>query len=112
PVEIHERIISDLTVTDTLNYELVDKTAYKTVKSFYRAALQVERVLSPYFNPEDIRRFRMLQHSTGLIVFGSTALSFFTRYVFEKSDLNPCIDANFILRIAYFVHSCGYMYRP
>ncbi|KAF9256124.1 hypothetical protein L218DRAFT_882521, partial [Marasmius fiardii PR-910] len=112
PIEVHGQIFHDLTVDDLLNYELVDKTAHEAIKSFYRNVLQVEHVLSPYFGTEDAKRFRVLQYATGLLISGSTALSFFTRQTFEGSDLDLYIDFALTLHLAYFLFSCSYRYKP
>ena len=55
----------------------------------------------------------MLQLTTGLLISGSTALSFFTRELFrDGSDLDLYIDYPLTLQIVFFLSSCGYKYEP
>ncbi|KAF9257708.1 hypothetical protein L218DRAFT_935572 [Marasmius fiardii PR-910] len=112
PVEVHEQIFHDLSADDLLNYELVDKTAREAVKSFYRNAFQIERVLLPYFGPLEITIFRLLQYTTGLVISGSTALSFFTREVYDGSDLDLYVECTRSSLIFSFLISVGYKYEP
>ncbi|KAL0572349.1 hypothetical protein V5O48_009620 [Marasmius crinis-equi] len=111
-VEVHQMILSYLTPKDLLSYSLVDTVAHKTVKGFYGTALQAERILAPYFSPGDTRRFRILQYATGTVISGSTALSFFTREVYDGSDLDLYVDVEFALHLVHFLASCGYAYEP
>ncbi|KAF9259953.1 hypothetical protein L218DRAFT_907716 [Marasmius fiardii PR-910] len=112
PLEAHVQIIKYLSVNDLLKYKLVDKVAQKAVKELESRALQIKCVLEPYFNSEDIERFRTLQYTTGLLISGSTALSFFTREVYSTSDLDLYIEVEFSLHVAYFLISCGYKFEP
>ena len=54
----------------------------------------------------------MLQYTTGFLISGSTALSFFTRQVYNGSDLDLYIEARFVSYLVFFLESSGYSFEP
>ncbi|KAK7047660.1 hypothetical protein VNI00_006428 [Paramarasmius palmivorus] len=112
PPTTHDFVFRDLSAKDLLNYSKVNRAARAAVKAFYRRALRVESVLSRYFNDDEIRRFRILQYTTGCLISGSTALSFFERKTFSGSDLDLYVDFRFAIHMTDFLVSSGFTYHP
>ncbi|KAK7037307.1 hypothetical protein VNI00_011298 [Paramarasmius palmivorus] len=112
PPTTHDFIFRDLSAKDLLNYSKVNKAARTAVKAFYRRAFRVENVLSRYFDDDELRRFRILQFTTGCLISGSTALSFFERQVYPESDLDLYVDFRYAIFISDFLMSVGYVFEP
>ncbi|KAK1230340.1 hypothetical protein PQX77_006571 [Marasmius sp. AFHP31] len=112
PHTTHDSILRDLSFNDHYAYSQVNRAANEAVKGFSKKAHRVERVLSRFFDPEDIRRFRILQYHVGFLVSGSTALSFFEREVYDNSDLDVYVDLQYAIFIADFLERSGYIYQP
>ncbi|KAK7014468.1 hypothetical protein VNI00_019346 [Paramarasmius palmivorus] len=112
PPTTHDFIFCDLSAKDLLNYSKVNRAARNAVKAFYKRALRVENVLSRYFDDDELRRFRILRYTTGCLVSGSTALSFFERQTFPESDLDLYVDYRFAIFISDFLLSSGYVFEP
>lgn len=107
-----DSLIRELSPRDRLQYSKANKEACSHVESFNRRAFQVEKVLSPYFSPEEIVEFRKLQYSTGALISGSTALQFFDCSVYPDSDLDLYVELDWCQSIADFLQRIAYTYRP
>ncbi|KAL0056852.1 hypothetical protein AAF712_016535 [Marasmius tenuissimus] len=112
PGTTHDSIFRDLSFNDHYAYSRVNRAANEAIKGFSKKGYQVERVLSRFFGPEDIRRFRILQYHVGFLISGSTALSFFEREVYENADLDVYVDLKYAIFIADFLERIGYIYEP
>ncbi|KAK7040371.1 hypothetical protein VNI00_009841 [Paramarasmius palmivorus] len=113
PPTTHDAFLASLPPQDRFTYARVSKKAFQDVQAFCRRAFKVEKVLLRYFDHEEIRRFRILQHAIGFIVSGSTALSFFTREpVYPNSDLDIYVDVWWCAILLHFLESQGYNYQP
>ncbi|ESK90684.1 hypothetical protein Moror_4148 [Moniliophthora roreri MCA 2997] len=112
PPTTHDLIFRDLSFKDLLNYSKVNKAARNAVKAFYRRALRVENVLSPYFNDDELRRLRILQYTTGFLISGSAALSFFERVIYPESDLDIYVDFRYAIFLTEFLIGLGFVFQP
>lgn len=65
-----------------------------------KRAFNLDKLLSRFFSPPEILRFRELQCSTGMLISGSTALKFFERVVYPDSDLDLYIEHRFSRQVA------------
>ncbi|KAF9257285.1 hypothetical protein L218DRAFT_991090 [Marasmius fiardii PR-910] len=110
--EIERKIVSYLSPLDLMNYALINKKAHTVVKDLQLAAFRVERILSPFFSPDEIVRFRQVQLAYKFLISGTTALSFFTREIFENADLNIYIWPNYVIILALLLQSMGYTFIP
>ncbi|KAF9256186.1 hypothetical protein L218DRAFT_1081483, partial [Marasmius fiardii PR-910] len=111
PSTTHDFILRDLSVKDLLSYSLVNRAAHSTVQDFYLRAFRIENVLCRYFQPQQIRGFRRMQRSTACLISGSTALSFFTREVYDGSDLDLYVESKFCREVARYIQSVGYVFQ-
>jgi hypothetical protein len=105
-------LFRDLSVKDLINYSKANRAANTAVREFYRRAFRVENILYPYFCREDIRAFRILQYSFGILIGGSTALSFFQRSGYAGSDLDLYVEIRFCAIVGQFLEEAGYRYTP
>ncbi|KAK7040370.1 hypothetical protein VNI00_009840 [Paramarasmius palmivorus] len=113
PPTTHDALLEGLPPQDLVTYAKVSKKARQVVYDFYRRAYRVERILSRYFSPEEIQRFRILQHAIGFIISGSSALTLFTRSPpYPDSDLDVYVDARWCALLLQFLESHGYAYEP
>ncbi|EEB91585.1 hypothetical protein MPER_10033, partial [Moniliophthora perniciosa FA553] len=112
PSATHNFLLRDLSFNDLFNYSKVSRAAYTAVQEFYRSALRIENILRPYFSLEDIRRFRILQYTYGILISGSTALSFFERLPYPESDLDLYVNVKYCSILADFLISAGYDFSP
>lgn len=77
-----------------------------------RRAFSVDKLLSRYFTPPEINRFRELQCQTGTLISGSTALQFFDRAIYPESDLDLYVEYRLSAAIAAWLLEIGYTYAP
>ncbi|KAK7045895.1 hypothetical protein VNI00_007326 [Paramarasmius palmivorus] len=112
PPTTHDHLFRDLSVKELFNYSKVNRAANTAVREFYRRAFRVENILYPYFDRDDIRNFRILQYSFGILIGGSTALAFFQRFAYAGSDLDLYIEIRFCAILGQFLEEAGYQYTP
>ncbi|ESK89567.1 hypothetical protein Moror_8700 [Moniliophthora roreri MCA 2997] len=112
PPTTHDHLFRDLSVKDLLYVSKASRAANAAVKEFHKRAFRIENILSPYFNHRDIRAFRILQFTFGVLIGGSTALSFFERYPYPDSDLDLYVEFRYCGILAHFLEGVGYRYSP
>ncbi|KAF9072634.1 hypothetical protein BDP27DRAFT_1261414 [Rhodocollybia butyracea] len=112
PLTAQDLVIRELSPQDRLYYSLTNRECYEIVSSFNRRAFRIEKVLSRYFNQSEIDLFRMIQHHTGTLISGSTALQFFDLTVYEDSDLDLYVDIRFCSLLGEFLLHIGYKFQP
>lgn len=112
PLTCQDSLIRELSPKDRLQYSKVNKEASSHVESFNRRAFQIEKVLSPYFSPDEIEDFRILQYAAGALISGSTALQFFDCSVYPDADLDLYIELKWCQSIAEFLQCIAYTYQP
>ncbi|KAK7034577.1 hypothetical protein VNI00_012206 [Paramarasmius palmivorus] len=112
PATTHDFLFRDLSFNDLFSYSKVSKAAHIAVQEFYRRALRIENILLPYFSLEDIRCFRIIQYVYGVLISGSTALSFFERQVYPRSDLDLYVNVKYCTILMDFLVSAGYHFHP
>jgi len=96
-----------------ITYSLVSRQTHDTVSSYVRRRSKLDGILSPYFTPEEVLRFRELQSSTGTLISGRTALRFFDPAKFHDGDDQLDLYVNFSFRkpVTLWLQSIGYR-RP
>ena len=77
-----------------------------------KRAFCVDRLLSRYFTPAEITRFRELQSLTGALISGSTALQFLDRDTYPNSDLDVYVEHRYVRCLAEWLVEIGYKYTP
>ncbi|KAG7087002.1 hypothetical protein E1B28_012981 [Marasmius oreades] len=112
PPEVQRSIISHLSPLDIVNYGTLNKETHAIVNDFQRAAFKVENVLRPFFSVDEIRRFRQVQYAYKFLISGSTALSFFTREVYDNADLDVYITPKSLMVLILLLESMGYAFCP
>ncbi|KAK7040375.1 hypothetical protein VNI00_009851 [Paramarasmius palmivorus] len=113
PPTTHDFLLGSLSPQDLLAYAKISKKAKDIVNAFYRRAYRPEHIFSRYFEPDEIRRFRILQHAIGFVISGSSALTFFSREPpYPNSDLDVYIDKQWCAMLLHFLDSHGYVYQP
>ncbi|KAJ3758144.1 hypothetical protein EV360DRAFT_44572, partial [Lentinula raphanica] len=116
PSPIIEKIIAFLDVGDLLSLRLTCQTAHNYVTDLGVRAHRIGRILSPFFNDDEIDQFRYLQASTGFIISGSSALQFFTRECYDtehhQSDLDTYCFLSRCDDVAAWLMENNYEYVP
>ncbi len=77
-----------------------------------RRTFSVDKLLSRYFEPLEILRFRELQYQTGTLISGSTALQLLERAIYPESDLDLYLEFRYTGEIAAWLLDIGYTYTP
>ncbi|KAK7044013.1 hypothetical protein VNI00_008183 [Paramarasmius palmivorus] len=112
PPTTYDFLFRDLSVIDLFRFSKVNQHSNLAVKEFFRRAYRVENILLPFFTLQEIRAFRILQYTYGVLISGSTALSFFEREVYPDADLDIYVDVRFCAIVAHFLIGSGYRYAP
>ncbi|KAF5367969.1 hypothetical protein D9758_004346 [Tetrapyrgos nigripes] len=112
PLTAQDLFIRELSPVQRLRYALACKEASRAVKSFNGRAFKISKVLSRYFEPEDIPRFRVMQYNTRMLISGSTALQFFDLTEYSNSDLDLYVRLVSVLIVAQFLQEVGYTFQP
>lgn len=107
---IHEIILSFLTPLEILLLARTCRIAHDVVQNYIPFAFNIDRILSRYFT--DPLAFRALQARTGTLISGSSALQFFARTVYPKSDLDLYISPNQLLTVVQWLVEQGYTFIP
>ncbi|KAK7038816.1 hypothetical protein VNI00_010446 [Paramarasmius palmivorus] len=105
-------LFRDLSAIDLFRFSKVNQRSNLAVKEFFRRAYRVENILLPFFTLQEIRASRILQYTYGVLISGSTALSFFEREVHPDTDLDIYVDVRFCAIVAHFLIGSGYRYAP
>ncbi|KAJ3964956.1 hypothetical protein EV361DRAFT_811430 [Lentinula raphanica] len=88
-------------------------TAYNAVAFFRKSAMKIEHVLLRFFkNKEEIGMFQYMQGTTGTIISGSVALQFFTRTLYDNSDLDTYCILKKCITIGKWYELVGYQFVP
>jgi hypothetical protein len=101
-------ILNPLDCKDLGVLAAVNRDMQQVVKNFKGRAFTVERILAKYFNHQEIQQFKAMQVCTGTVISGSTAVQFFHRSVWGKSDLDLYVEEPFAAECGRFVVHCGY----
>lgn len=75
-----------------------------------RSAFNIHRLLSRFFNHPTA--FRRMQARTRAVISGSAALQFFSRTVYNDSDLDVYVDIRAYKSVCRFMSSAGYVFHP
>ncbi|KJA24234.1 hypothetical protein HYPSUDRAFT_136540, partial [Hypholoma sublateritium FD-334 SS-4] len=112
PETIDDSLLDALSPGSLLRYSRTCKTAHSIVQDYMKRAFRVDRLLSRYFTPAEIIRFRELQHLTGALISGSTAVQFFDRDTYPDSDLDVYVEHRFVRTLTNWLVKIGYKYTP
>ncbi|KIK68382.1 hypothetical protein GYMLUDRAFT_214959 [Collybiopsis luxurians FD-317 M1] len=112
PLTVQDFVLRELSPQERLNYTLMNRESYRIVSSFNRRAFRIEKVLSPYFDDDEINEFRILQYRTGTLISGSTALQFFDLTTYEGSDLDLYVELRYCRPLSDFLLRIGYEFQP
>ena len=106
-------IFSCLDAFDLIQFSQTCREAYHRVDSYRNSAHNIYKTLSRYFTHDQIEQFRRLQSTTGTLVSGSTALTFFDRTRYEGSDLDIYVQLGYSTQVALFLRDiAGYTFGP
>ncbi|KAF9259948.1 hypothetical protein L218DRAFT_873318, partial [Marasmius fiardii PR-910] len=111
PPIVKRDIVSQLSPKDMMAYAMLNRESHAIVKDLQRAAFRTEKILSPFFNPEEIVRFRQVQRAYKFLISGSTALSVFTREVFPEAYLDVYIHPSFVMVLILLLESMGFIFQ-
>ncbi|KJA24233.1 hypothetical protein HYPSUDRAFT_538032 [Hypholoma sublateritium FD-334 SS-4] len=112
PEGVDDCLMDALSPRELLRYSRTCKTAYSIVQNYMKHAFCVDRLLSRYFSPAEINRFRELQYRTGALISGSTALQFFDSNTYPDSDLDVYVEHRFVRTLTDWLVDIGYKYTP
>ncbi|KJA12934.1 hypothetical protein HYPSUDRAFT_649054 [Hypholoma sublateritium FD-334 SS-4] len=112
PATTDDILLDCLPPSDILRYSRTCRYANTVVKSYMKRAFNLNKLLSRFFSPTEIQRFRELQCSTGMLISGSIALQFFERVLYPDSDLDLYIEHRFSRQVADWLVNIGYNYAP
>ncbi|KAJ6495908.1 hypothetical protein DFH09DRAFT_1002254 [Mycena vulgaris] len=110
PDDAYNTIFSSLATRDLLCLMRTCKHLYDLV---LHTSFDVSCLLSPFFgNAENVKHFREIQAQTGTLISGSTALQFFERVRWPRSDLDIYAHREFATIPAHFLVGNGYIFNP
>ena len=112
PENIDVCVLDALSPGELLRYSRTCKAAESNVQEYMKHAFCVDRLLSRYFTPTEILRFRELQCLTGALISGSTAVQFFDRATYPDSDLDVYVEHRLVRPLAEWLVEIGYKYTP
>ncbi|KAL0062175.1 hypothetical protein AAF712_010923 [Marasmius tenuissimus] len=113
PSTTHDFIFRSLSICDLFSYRLANRRACSDVEEYLSRTFRIENFLKPYIPLDKIPGFRLVQSETGCLISGSSALSFFTREIYNGSGLDLFVEWKFCERLVLFlVEDVGYEYRP
>ncbi|KAJ3510693.1 hypothetical protein NLJ89_g4533 [Agrocybe chaxingu] len=112
PSTADDTIFDNIGPGDLIRYSRTCREAREAVAAYSRRAFHLEGVLSCYFTPTQILKFRELQFETGALISGSTALQLLDRTKYETSDLDVYVAQRGCKPIAFWLQSIGYKYVP
>ena len=112
PSTTDDIILGALPAADLLRYSQTCKSVYTVAKAYMMRTFRVDSLLSRYFQPQEVVRFRELQSLTGTIISGSTALQFFDRTVYPESDLDLYTEHRHCRPLAQWLLEIDYKYTP
>ena len=112
PSTTDDLVLARLSEADLFRYARTCRSAYRVVQSYIKRAYQLHKVLEKYFSPEQTLEFRALQAQTGMLISGSTALQFLDRTTFPESDLDVYVEHQLRCKIALWLVTIGYKYKP
>lgn len=101
-----------LSPAEIFKYSRTCRTARSTAQSYMQRAFSIDNLLSRYFKPQEVNRFREFQCHTGAIISGSTALQFLDRAVYPESDLDLHVEHRFAHEMVEWLLVIGYTYAP
>ena len=120
PRGLSEAIIASPTIYDLifdacspavlLRFSRTCKAATIAVRSYIRRALNINRLLSRYF--DDPVAFRSIQASTGTLISGSTAVQFLGRWFYPDSDLDLYVPMRHSRKLGKWLMDAGYVFSP
>ncbi|KAL0567649.1 hypothetical protein V5O48_014349 [Marasmius crinis-equi] len=97
---------------DLLSYSQICRDAYMQVQSYWARALDIYRLLSPFFTRGEAQQFRIIQALTGTLISGSSALQFLSRTSYPGSDLDTYVEHRYCKPVALYLQSIGYEFQP
>ncbi|KAG7098196.1 hypothetical protein E1B28_000164 [Marasmius oreades] len=103
-------LLSCLSSGDIRVYGRTCKDARGQVDAYWKRALNISRLLLPFFTDHKARDFRIIQAATGALISGSTALQFFARTRYPDSDLDVYVEHRFALELLSFLEAIGYTF--
>ncbi|KAJ8075230.1 hypothetical protein PM082_019561 [Marasmius tenuissimus] len=113
PSTTHDFIFRSLSIRDLFSHRLVNRQSRRDVKEYLSRAFRIENFLKSYIPLNKIPAFRLVQGKTGCLISGSSALSFFTREIYDGSWLDLFVEWKFCeWVIGFLAEDVGYEYRP
>ncbi|KAJ3831019.1 hypothetical protein F5878DRAFT_123942, partial [Lentinula raphanica] len=111
-----EKILGFLDFIELQHLRRTCHTANIYVADFHRRAYNISHILLPYLNDVEIKEFRGIQASTGMVISGSSALQFFNRETYDTEHHHPDLDTYCLLGkcdvVGRWLLSTGYEYHP
>ncbi|KAH8092515.1 hypothetical protein BXZ70DRAFT_951211 [Cristinia sonorae] len=107
---IHDVIIFYLTPLEFLRLSRTCKLVHSIVRSYIKRTFNINRFLSRFFT--DPVSFRALQARTGTLISGSSALQFFDRTFYPKSDLDLYLQPFADREVAEWLFLDGFKFVP
>ncbi|KAJ3762350.1 hypothetical protein EV360DRAFT_7583, partial [Lentinula raphanica] len=113
-----DKIVAYLDIRDLINFQQTCRAANSHVTDLNRRAYKLKRILSPFFDEDEIGDFRIVQASatTGAIISGSAALQFFNRECYDTLDRSSDLDTYCFLPrcidVGNWLTSKGYVFQP
>ncbi|KAG7088808.1 hypothetical protein E1B28_012768 [Marasmius oreades] len=108
----NDLLFSCLNPHDIIRYSRTCREAYRQVEGYWRRALNIENLLSPYFTPAETQCFRVVQALTGTLISGSTALQLLSRKRYPESDLDLYVERRYGSFLGSFLEAIGYKFEP